>query len=297
MQAVPWRPVAAGVPLPRVRVPGRELRTGLLSAVALALVAAATGPLTGLAELLSLAAGAGLCAALVPSSIATAAHRGARARTEELRAAAHDLRGPLGTVNTYLELIATGAYGPVSAEAHDALMRASEMTKRAQHVVDSTLHPDRMAALSLTTVDLDEVAREAVAALDATTRARCAVVTVEGALPPVSGDATAVFRVVENLVQNSLKYGDCADGLRVTVRARYARGRVTMEVSDNGRGFSRSARAHAFRLGGRGDTTGEVEGHGLGLATVRRLVLEMHGRVEIPRSKHGAIVRVTLPAA
>lgn len=273
--------------------------TRWLAAASLSLVASA-GPLDGAAEAVSLAGAAGLAACMAAYSASVAARRGYRARTHELRSVAHDLRAPLCTVSSYVDLVAQGAFGPVSEEACAALRRVSAVATRAQSVVDSTLRAEVEEAASapvLASVDLVRVVSEAVAALDATIRERHGVVLVEGTLPPVRGEATALFRVMENLVQNGLKYATPAEPPRVVVRAHAADDRVVIEVQDNGTGFTKRDREHVFEPGIRGDASALASGDGLGLDTVRRLVTEMSGAVSIPECAQGAIVRVTLPAA
>jgi signal transduction histidine kinase len=268
-----------------------------LAAASLSLVASA-GPLDGAAEAVSLAGAAGLAACMAAYSASVAARRGYRARTRELRSVAHDLRAPLCTVTSYVDLVAQGAFGPVSDEACAALRRVAEVATRAQSVVDSTLRAEVEAAASAPArVDLARVVSEAVAALDATIRERHGAVVVEGSLPPVRGEATALFSVMENLVQNGLKYATPAEPPRVVVRAHAAADRVVIEVQDNGTGFSTRDRARVFEPGVRGDASAMASGDGLGLDTVRRLVTGMAGVVSIPECAQGAIVRVTLPAA
>lgn len=270
-----------------------------LAAASLSLVASA-GPLDGVAEAVSLAGAAGLAACMAAYSASVAARRGYRARTRELRSVAHDLRAPLCTVTSYVDLVAQGAFGPVSDEACAALRRVAEVATRAQSVVDSTLRAEVEGAASAptpATVDLARVVSEAVAALDATIRERSGEVVVEGSLPAVRGEATALFRVMENLVQNGLKYATPAEPPRVVVRAHAAADRVVIEVQDNGTGFSTRDRERVFEPGVRGDASAMASGDGLGLDTVRRLVMGMAGEVSIPECVRGAIVRVTLPAA
>ncbi|MDP2327610.1 MAG: HAMP domain-containing sensor histidine kinase [Dehalococcoidia bacterium] len=286
-----------------VREPGRRFRrttvTRWLAAASLSLVASA-GPLDGGAEAVSLAGAAGLAACMAAYSASVAARHGYRARTRELRSVAHDLRAPLCTVTSYVDLVAQGAFGPVSDEACAALRRVAEVATRAQSVVDSTLRAEVEGAASASAparVDLARVVSEAVSALDATIRERRGVVVVEGSLPAVRGEATALFRVMENLVQNGLKYATPAETPRVVVRAHAAADRVVIEVQDNGTGFSTRDRERVFEPGVRGDASAMASGDGLGLDTVRRLVIGMAGEVSIPECERGAIVRVTLPAA
>ncbi len=298
MVAAPWR-----VPAPRVRT-GRRFQPitvmRALSAAALSLVASA-GPLEGAAEVFTLAAAAGVAATTGTYAAASAARTAIRNRTQEVRAVAHDLRAPLNTMSSYVGLVASGAFGPVSDEACAALRRVVEVAASAQAVVDSTLRVNDEAVSAAPdhdpSIDLARVVAEAVAALDATIRERGGEVVVEGAMPRVAGDATALFRVVENLVQNGLKFAPAGQAPRVLLRAHAEGSRVILDVQDNGTGFSLADRQRVFAPGVRGDASMSAPGEGLGLDTVQRLVAGMHGTVELPSCASGALVRVTLPAA
>ena len=103
---------------------------------------------------------------------------GARAPTEidqQMRSVAHDLKAPLLTVTSYLELIADGAFGAVSDDVRAALTRAAEVSERAQTVIDSTLRRDDPATTMLTRlapVDLNRVVSDVVGALNCSMRER-----------------------------------------------------------------------------------------------------------------------------
>ncbi len=302
MSAQLWRLRAprAVAPSHPTRWSRRSVAVRVLAAGSMMLIAAA-GPLEGYAEAVGLAAAAGLASGAGALSTVVATRRGALARARELSAVAHDLRGPLCTVTSYVDLVASGAFGAVSEEARAALRRASEVSTHAQGLVESALRPDAEATRAvddLDTVDLDRVVRDAVTALDADARARAAVVIVEGDLPRVRGEATAIFRVVENLVQNALKYASVTTpSPRVVVRARLEAGRVVLEVQDNGPGFAAHERARVLGRGVRGEAVRGVPGAGIGLDTVRRLAVGLGGDVEVPACERGAVVRVTLRAA
>jgi len=272
----------------------------VLAAAAMSLVAFA-GPLEGAPEMFSLVAAAGVAATTGAYVAANAARTAVRNRSQEVRAVAHDLRAPLTTMSSYVGLVASGAFGPVSDEACAALRRVAEVAASAQAVVDSTLRAnDEVAVVPpdlAPSVDLARVVAEAVVALDATIRERGGEVVVDGTMPRVAGDATALFRVVENLVQNGLKFAPSGQPPRVLLRAHAEGSRVILDVQDNGTGFSLADRRRVFAPGVRGDAAALAAGEGLGLDTVRRLVAGMDGSVELPECADGALVRVTLHAA
>ncbi|MCK9487558.1 MAG: HAMP domain-containing histidine kinase [Dehalococcoidia bacterium] len=325
MHAIDQRPAPPSLALAAWRAHLRSVRAGLGDHSLLLTVLAASGVLAGLMVAASLAGdpreagGYAVACLMIGGGIVLGRRGGARSASgeatsapvahevrDEIRAVAHDLRAPLLTVSSYLELIAQGDFGPVSPEAQAALRQCVSVTARAQHVVETTLRPrpsegaeDGRAAA---TVDLGVVFSDVLDALTGTMRAEGAEVALAGRLPRVRGDETALFRVFENLLQNAMKYGAPGCPPRIGITWRRVDGDIEVSVRDNGRGIAREHFHAITEQGVRG--TDATPGTGLGLATAARLVSRMGGTLMIDsqtsRSSAGApsgtVVRVTLPS-
>src|SRR3546814_15621467 len=123
-----------------------------------------------------------------------------------MRAVAHDLKAPLLTVTSYLELIADGAFGEVSDEVRAALTRAAAVSERAQTVVASTLRPesiDRAAGVedTRTRVDMNHSLSDVLVALHDSMRDRHATIDVQSRFPPVLTDSVPRFRLLEHILK------------------------------------------------------------------------------------------------
>ncbi|MDA0302314.1 MAG: HAMP domain-containing sensor histidine kinase [Chloroflexi bacterium] len=221
---------------------------------------------------------------------------------QEMASIAHDLKGPLSTVSSYLDLIAEGALGPVTADTRQAVHRAAEASARARTLVESALllHVQAVAArpLDIETVDLRSLICEVTEALRGEITASHAEVTVER-LPAVQGNAALLFRVFENLVQNAVKYARPGEAPMVMISGTCrADGRVEILVRDHGIGIPAEDHERVFEVAARAANGDAVMGHGLGLATVRRLLREQGGDAWIDAAAgDGAAVRLTLPHA
>lgn len=119
-----------------------------------------------------------------------------------------------------------------------------------------------------------------------------------GALPTVLGDGALLQQVMTNLRSNALKYSRCRRVAVIRVTSRMTAAEWRIEVQDNGAGFDPQHAGRLFGLFQRLHRTTEFEGTGVGLATVRRVILRHGGRVWADgRSGKGATFGFGLPRA
>lgn len=220
----------------------------------------------------------------------------------EIASMAHDLNGPLSTVSSYLDRIVEGLLGPVSEDARAAARSASAAQARARSMVEMTLlkHVESLAVRPLEAwpVDLCSLIQDVTDALRAEIAASRAEVTVEP-LPRVLGDSTMLFRVFENLLQNAVKYACPGETPVIAITAVRAGDRAVIAVRDHGIGIPVEECERVFDLDARAANGAAVTtGHGLGLATVRRLVHQLGGEVWVDTATtDGAMLRLSLPLA
>ena len=218
-------------------------------------------------------------------------------------AVAHDIRSPLVTIHSYLELLAQESFGPLPADARRAAERATGAAARAQSLVDETLH--RHALISAARpidaldvpVELSALLREVVGSLEAELQAARADVDVRE-LPSVNADGGALYRIFANLLENAVKYSAPGTPPHIVISGAVEDGRCEISVRDWGMGFAPAEQQRVFEPNERGVAAQASPGAGLGLATVRELVTAQGGRVWIdPAVTDGACVRISLPAA
>lgn len=115
------------------------------------------------------------------------------------------------------------------------------------------------------------------------------------ALPRLRCDADLVYSVALNLLTNAVKFARPGVPPRLQVCADELEGRVRVNVQDNGIGVPPDRVEDVFGLFARGGS--DAEGHGIGLATVKRIVEAHGGRVgiELPDGP-GTTVWFELPA-
>ncbi len=218
----------------------------------------------------------------------------------ELAAFAHDVRGPLMTTRSYLELLNAGALGPLPVEARDIAGRAVVATAQAQTLAQSLRRlaaDDAARPLAARPVELRALVGDVMTALDAQVQLADAIVEI-GELPAVIGDRDALYRVFANLVENAVKYRAQGRAAQIRIGGTREGDTVRIAVRDWGIGVPPDERERIFTLRARGKGVGARDGSGIGLATVRRLVELQGGRVWVdPTVTDGSCFQVALPAA
>lgn len=235
----------------------------------------------------SLAIGLGTLAVLGLSMLllyasARRQRRLARQQLEFVAGVTHELMTPLAAMRSAGQNLADGvAAEPGQVRRYGALIESEgrRLSGMVSQILEMAGVQSGRKGYDLRPLDLGAVARAALAASrPALEQAGFAVETeIAADLPPVSGDAEALQRAVENLIGNALKHASSAAWLGLTVEAA-AGGTVELAVADHGPGVARADRARIFEPFVRGPKLAgsNVPGAGLGLSLVRQVV-EAHG--------------------
>jgi signal transduction histidine kinase len=194
---------------------------------------------------------------------------------------AHELRTPLATLLTHLEILRLPT---VSAEVREqSLGFLKGETQRLVRMVNNALELGRLENSTLDGLrptDLLTVVEEAVRQVqpDAQTLGAQIVVEAETRLPLVNGQSERLKQVLLNLLENALKYG--AVGNRITVTLHASSKNVCCTICDQGPGIAPEHLPHLTRRFYRAAPAG-VPGSGLGLALVAEILRQHHSKLEI----------------
>jgi light-regulated signal transduction histidine kinase (bacteriophytochrome) len=127
-------------------------------------------------------------------------------------------------------------------------------------------------------VDLSELARTVLAELRSRAPDRIVDVHIEDGLK-VTGDQSLLRAVLENLLGNAWKFTAKTADVVIEVGAKIQDGERLFFVRDNGAGFDPAQATQLFRPFKRLHSPKDFEGTGIGLATVRRIIVRHGGRV------------------
>ncbi len=217
---------------------------------------------------------------------------------------AHELKSPLATIESSLNLVLSGLAGDEPERDRQmmrrALLRASTLRTLVSDLLNLTAIETGNFSLKRQHADLGTIVREAVDAYSDKAADKKVAIHLEcvasSPIDPILADPNAVRSIVTNLVDNAIKY--TPEGGRVNVKVDgnglYAR----VVVKDSGIGMSPAERDHIFdefyRV--KNDYTAHVPGTGLGLTLVRRLVDMHQGRIDVESAPgKGSAFSVSLP--
>ncbi|WP_342106944.1 ATP-binding protein [Methylobacterium sp. SI9] len=234
----------------------------------------------------------------------TSARRLEAMRVDFVANASHELRTPLATLIGFIETLQGPARDDAQArERFLEIMRVQAL--RMTRLIDDLLSLSRIElrehVAPTNVVDLGALARQMVDAQGPPAQARGATIGFEDGDGPyrVAGDADELVRVIENLIENAVKYGGgrISVGLAREDDPRLGR-RIVLSVADDGPGI---APEHIPRLTERFYRIDVASsrargGTGLGLAIVKHSLNRHRGRLTIESTVgQGTVVRVSLP--
>jgi signal transduction histidine kinase len=209
----------------------------------------------------------------------------------------HDLRGPLTAILANTEMLLGEPSVEADDDVRDMVAAIGESGHRMNAMIGEILAFAREGGqIRMTAVALGEIFALVLRDLTPLTEKVGAVVTVD-ALPTVVGDRDMIYSVALNLVTNAVKFAREEVPSRVHVSGELSEGWCRVRVSDNGVGIPPERAESVFELYARGadDVSARVAGHGIGLATSKRLVQAHGGRVGIEPRDEGTTVWFDLP--
>ncbi|HUR79127.1 MAG TPA: ATP-binding protein, partial [Thermoanaerobaculia bacterium] len=185
----------------------------------------------------------------------------------------HDLRGPLGSIDGFVQAIETDYGDELDDTAREYFGWIHEGCGQMRDLIDGLLQMTRLtrAEINHEKVDLSAIAESVAESLHQTNPGRAAHFEIRRGVQTV-GDERLLRAVLENLMSNAWKF----TRHRPETRIEFGQNGSAFYVKDNGAGFDPSHAAKMFRPFQRLHSSREFEGTGIGLATVQKII-ERHG--------------------
>lgn len=222
-----------------------------------------------------------------------------RLKTELVATVSHDLKQPLSLMHGYIELLLMNIHDSDQIAAIvPHIQHALDNMKR---LIDDQLDLARFESgiqLQAEPVYLRSVLCDCIGGLSRTASEKALTLTcnVPDDLPPVCGDMHYLYRIFLNIIGNAVKY--TPSGGHIEVSADATGESVRAIIRDDGIGMTPDEQAHVFdrfyRV--RRPETDGIDGTGIGLAIVKRLVELHHGQIALESQLGvGSTFAITLP--
>jgi two-component system phosphate regulon sensor histidine kinase PhoR len=224
-----------------------------------------------------------------------------RARRDFVANVSHEFKTPLTIIQGFAETLRDGAlHDPENGRKFIEIIR--EHAVRLGALTDDLLKLARIEAGKLEcrrqTVPIASIVEACLTTARLNARAKYLIVEAEYAadLPPITADPLLLRQVLQNLLDNAVRYSP--PGGRITVTAAASKTEVTLSVTDHGPGIPKAEQERIFERFFRADAARDREsgGTGLGLSIAKHLV-EMHGgRIQVESEVGlGSTFQVILP--
>tara|TARA_R110000850_G_scaffold125393_10_gene243802 strand:+ start:553 stop:2109 length:1557 start_codon:yes stop_codon:yes gene_type:complete len=210
--------------------------------------------------------------------------------------ASHDLREPLRTVSSYVQLLARRYSGQLDDEADQFIGFAVDGAKRMETLINDLLLYSQVGTQKkkMESVDLEEVLTVVLRNLEIAISDADARVTHDP-LPSVSGDRTQFTQLLQNLIGNAIKFRRSPSPL-IRIGAESQAGEWLISVRDEGIGIPLDQLERIFLIFQRLHSSEEYTGTGIGLAVCRRIVERHGGKINVESTEgQGSCFKFTLP--
>jgi signal transduction histidine kinase len=224
----------------------------------------------------------------------------AQLRSDFVATVTHELKTPLATIRAVGDTLVSGRIGTQTAQREYAQLVVQE-SKSLTRLVDNLLALSRITDVtevySFEPQSVDALVEDTLQGFGPQLEAAGFETDVDlpADLPLVRADRTAMGLMLDNLVDNAIRYSPTRRHLHIA--AHRENGHVALDVTDEGRGIPEDEIEHVTRKFFRGRHV-VPHGGGLGLAIVKRIVTDHGGELTIrSRVNAGTTVTVMIPVS
>ena len=190
----------------------------------------------------------------------------------------HDLKNPITAIKGYLQILSM--YDNVGKDQSDILLRITERTNKMNYMIDEILDYSRIgrSEIKYETISIKYLLDDVIKDLDQVYKMANVKITV-GNTPDLRGDRVMMLQVFCNIISNAVKYAQFKNPAIIHIEGIADDSNICYSIKDNGLGIAVDDLSKIFELFKRMNNVKELEGSGVGLAIVKRIVEKHKGKV------------------
>ncbi len=195
--------------------------------------------------------------------------------------ASHDLQEPLRKIQTFGSMLIQNYKESLTQQAREYLMRINGSAKRMSDSLHSLLNYSRLTSEPhrFEHIDLGAIAQHVVSDLETAVKQAGGRVEIKD-LPTIEADAVQIYLLLQNLIDNSIKYRKDGENPVVKIHGQTSGSTCTIFVEDNGIGFDEKYLDRIFKPFQQLHSRDKLEGIGMGLALCRKIANAMRGALQ-----------------
>ncbi|NCD70577.1 ATP-binding protein [Mucilaginibacter agri] len=190
----------------------------------------------------------------------------------------HDLKNPLSTIKSYSQILTRN--GNLEPRAQQIMERIIVGADKMNLMINEVLGYSKLGRSEIEAVEIDmapvidELIKDLLVAYNSPD------IDIQiGKTPAIHGDPVMINQVFANLISNAIKYSIPSGSPKVTIEGTATETGVVYSISDNGIGIDIQYLPKVFELFNRMDNARDIEGSGVGLSIVKRIIDKHRGKI------------------
>lgn len=225
------------------------------------------------------------------------------AKSEFLSIASHQLRTPLTSIKGLLSMLLEEFWGPLNPNQKKYLIQVTQSSERLLRLIEDLLNISRIEAgrmqFNFQPLALDELVEDDIKELIPQAEAKNLYLKLDKPaqpLPKVKADSLKIRQVIQNLIDNSIKYTEKGGSI---INLKQDGEYITFSITDTGMGMPEGRRLFEKFERGQKATTQHTEGMGLGLYLADKIIKAHDGKIwaESDGEGKGSTFSFSLPLA
>jgi signal transduction histidine kinase/ligand-binding sensor domain-containing protein len=193
--------------------------------------------------------------------------------------ASHDLKEPLRTTSSFIQLLQKKYQGKLDEEADKYIHFITESTERMKVLITDLLEFSKIGAqVQVSTIDCNQVLSNVLTDLDTVIKETNAIINTQY-LPTFNGYETEIKLLLQNLLTNAIKFRKKEISPIITITTKEKVDEWEFAITDNGIGINENYFDKIFKIFQRLHTKSQYEGSGIGLAHCSKIVALHHGKI------------------